>query len=211
MYFAVDNLINIYFYLLKLKKNMKNTIIKYNSNNNTNINSNTVFPVELHSTLIGLLLSDGGLYRSSPTANVRFEISFGNKNKCLAFYIGELFKDYISSPVKSLEIKGIKKVYLNYRLKTKTLSIFNQYYEMFYRFNPNKNKYVKIVPENIIELMEPIVLAYLNQGDGNFDKCRNRVRIYTNSYTKEEVKSLAMAINTRFNIYTGVLHDRKNQ
>lgn len=37
---------------------------------------------------------------------------------------------------------------------------------MFYKLNPLTNKYVKIVPGNINELMDPIVLAYLIQGDG---------------------------------------------
>jgi len=59
--------------------------------------------------------------------------------------------------------------------------------------------------------MDPIVLAYLIMTDGNFDKGRNRVRIYTNSYKKEDVQRLALAINDKFNIYTGVLHDRNNQ
>ena len=102
-----------------------------NNNNNTNTN----LPQELNSILIGIMLSDGGLYRSSPTANVRFEMSFGEKYKSLAFHIGELFKDYMSNPVKPIEIKGKNKVYINYRLKTKTLPVFNSYYEMFYKFN----------------------------------------------------------------------------
>ena len=46
---------------------------------------------------------------------------------------------------------------------------------MFYKFNHLTNKYVKIVPTNINDLMDPIVLAYLIQGDGNFDQSRNRV------------------------------------
>jgi len=46
---------------------------------------------------------------------------------------------------------------------------------------------------------------------GKYDKGRNRVRIYTNSYKKEDVERLALAINDKFNIYTGVLHDRNNQ
>ena len=178
-----------------------------NNNNNTNTN----LPQELNSILIGIMLSDGGLYRSSPTANVRFEMSFGEKYKSLAFHIGELFKDYMSNPVKPIEIKGKNKVYINYRLKTKTLPVFNSYYEMFYKFNHLTNKYVKIVPDNIIDLMVPIVLAYLIQGDGNFDKNRNRVRIYTNSYKKQEVENLALAIKTKLNIYTAPLHDRKDQ
>ena len=82
---------------------------------------------------------------------------------------------------------------------------------MFYVFNEDLNKYVKIVPKNIDELMNPIVLAYLIMTDGNFDKGRNRVRIYTNSYSKEEVENLALAINSNLGIYTGVLHDRNNQ
>jgi hypothetical protein len=82
---------------------------------------------------------------------------------------------------------------------------------MFYKLNLEKNKYIKIVPKNIIDLMDPIVLSYLIQGDGNYDKSRNRVRIYTNSYTKSEVENLALVINTKFNIYAAVLHDRKDQ
>ena len=173
-----------------------------------NIKNN--LPQELHSILIGLMLSDGSLYRSSPTANVRFELSFGEKYKELAFHIGEMFKDYMSNPVKSVEIKGKNKDYINYRLKTKTLPVFNSYYDMFYK-STEQNKFVKIVPENIFDLIDPIVLAYLIQGDGNYDKSRNRVRIYTNSFSKQEVEKLALAINTRLNIYTGVLHDRKDQ
>jgi hypothetical protein len=69
----------------------------------------------------------------------------------------------------------------------------------------------KIIPENIYELLDPIVLAYLIMGDGNFDKGRNRVRIYTNSFTKAQVENLALAIDKKFGIYTGVLQDNKNQ
>ena len=59
--------------------------------------------------------------------------------------------------------------------------------------------------------MNPIVLAYLLMSDGNFDINRKRIRIYTNSFKKEEVQLLANAINMKFGIYVGVLHDRKDQ
>jgi LAGLIDADG DNA endonuclease family len=188
---------------------MKN-IIKNNITNLSRVELLTI-ELELNSILIGIMLSDGGLYRSSPSANTRFEMSFGEKYKELAFHIGDLFKDYMSNPVKSLEVKGKNKVYNNYRLKTKTLKIFNSYHDIFYKLNPDTNKYIKIVPENIINLMNPIVLAYLIQGDGNFDQSRNRVRIYTNSYSKIEVENLAKSIKTKLNIYTALLLDRKDQ
>ena len=47
--------------------------------------------------------------------------------------------------------------------------------------------------------------------DGNFDKNRKRVRIYTNSYSKEDVERLVTAINIKLGISVGVLHDRKDQ
>ena len=51
------------------------------NNNNYPI---TVLPFKLHSIFIGIMLSDGGLYKSSPTlatSNVRFEMSFGENYK----------------------------------------------------------------------------------------------------------------------------------
>lgn len=72
-------------------------------------------------------------------------------------------------------------------------------------------KRVKIVPSNIFELLDPIVLAYLIMCDGNYDHSRNRVRIFTNSFTKEEVELLAKSINDKFGIYAGVLHDKNDQ
>lgn len=193
---------------------MKNTKINLNNINTLDINNSknlVPLPININSILIGIMLGDGGMYRSSLTANTRLEMSFGEKYKSFAENLGVIFKDYISNPVKSIEIKGKNKVYTNYRLKTKSLSIFNQYYEMFYKFNSETQKYIKIVPKNIINLVDPIVLAYLIMTDGNFDKSRKRVRIYTNSFQKNEVQNLALAINKNLGIYTGVLHDRKDQ
>lgn len=192
---------------------MKNTNINLNniSINNTVKKIGIQLPLELKSVFIGIMLGDGSLYRSSLTSNVRFEMSFGQKYESFALHLGKLFKDYMSNSIKKLEIKGKTKNYTNYRLKTKSLSVFVEYFDMFYEFNEDLNKYIKIIPTNIIEFMNPIVLAYLIMTDGNFDKGRNRVRIYTNSYKKEDVQNLALAINDKLNIYTGVLHDRNNQ
>lgn len=81
---------------------------------------------------------------------------------------------------------------------------------MFYKLDTDYDKFIKIVPNNIEILMNPIVLAYLIMSDGNFDKGRNRVRIYTNSFKREDVQKLANAINKNLGIYTGVLYDRKD-
>lgn len=171
-----------------------------NNNNNNNFNP---LPGNLHSILIGIMLGDGFLYKSSNTSNTRFEMSFGEKYKDYALSIESIFKDYINTPLKAIEIKGKLNTYLNYRLKTRSLPIFNPYHDLFYI---NKTK---IVPINIVDFLDPIVLAYLIMSDGNFNS--NRIRIYTNSFTKLEVQLLSKAITTKLNIITGVAHDRNNQ
>lgn len=181
------------------------------------MNNSEKLPNNLHSILIGIMLGDGFLYKSSPTSNTRFEMSFGTNYKEYAESIELLFAEYIKTALKAVEIKGKDKTYINYRLKTISLPIFNSYHDLFYEFRLLKSgtlyKQVKIVPANITDLLDPIVLAYLIQSDGSFSNTRGepRVRIYTNSFTKAEVELLAEAIKTNLNIYTGVLHDRNNQ
>lgn len=193
--------------LVKLNYSILNTEKNINTKNICNLSEKS----DLHFILIGLMLGDGSLYRSSPTSNVRFEMSLGQNYEVFAFELGDLFKDYIKNPVKSIEVKGKTKNYINYRLKTRSLPVFVEYFNMFYKLDIHLNKNIKIIPQNIGDFMNPIVLAFLIMTDGNFDKGRNRVRIYTNSYTKEDVEILAKAINDNLNIYTGVLHDRNNQ
>lgn len=183
------------------------------NNNNINLKDLNLLPKNLHSILIGILLGNDSIYKSSSSSNGRFEMSFGQDYKQFAISIENLFKDFMNTSIKEVTIKSKNKdkIYLNYRLKTMTLPLFNTYFKMFYKLNNNTNKYVKIVPDNILDFLNPIVLAYLIMTDGNFDKSRKRVRIYTNCYTKEDVIKLADSINLKLNIYVGVLHDRNNQ
>lgn len=97
-------------------------------------------------------------------------MSFGTKYKQYAENIENLFIDYIKNPIKQVEIKVDNKIYINYRLKTKTLPLFNVYHNMFYVLNTDTNKFVKVVPNDIENLMNPIVLAYLIMSDGNYEK-----------------------------------------
>jgi hypothetical protein len=175
------------------------------------IKQNLQITKELNSILNGLILGDASISKTSSTSNARLEISFGQKYLSFAEHVALILAEFVSRPLKEVKIKHRKKVYINYRIKTKTLPIFNSFHDSFYNYNKDLNKYKKIVPLNICEMMDPIVLAYLIMTDGNFDKSRNRVRIYTNSFTKKEVESIALAIETKLGIYTGVLYDRKDQ
>jgi hypothetical protein len=50
-----------------------------------------IAPHDLHSILIGLMLGDAGIYKSSITSNSRLEMSFGAKYKQYAEHIENLF------------------------------------------------------------------------------------------------------------------------
>lgn len=161
---------------------------------------------ELYPILNGLILGDAGVFKTSPTSNARVEISFGQRYLSFAEHVASLLDDFMSNPLKEVKIKHKDKIYINYRIKTKTLPIFNYFHDLYYYYDEDTNRYKKIVPLNICDLMDPVVLAYLIMTDGNIDKglaLPNRVRIYTNSFTKKEVESIAKAIEIKLGIYVG--------
>lgn len=176
----------------------------------------TSLPSDLHQAIIGMLLGDAGCFRTSksPTSNSRLEFSFGKDRHVFAKFIEELLKEFITTSVTSLLVHatpGGPKSHTSFRLKTLALPVFHYYRDLFYKLNPVTGKFVKIVPENILELLTPIVLAHLVMGDGNYQSDRKTIRIYTNGFTYEDVDRLAKAIHTKFGIAVGVRPDGPNQ
>jgi hypothetical protein len=82
---------------------------------------------------------------------------------------------------------------------------------MFYTYDFKLKKYTKKVSLNIKDFMIPVVFAHLIMGDGNFKSDTNIIRIYTNSFTKQDVDLLSEAIKRKLGIKTELLHDRNNQ
>lgn len=178
---------------------------------NTTINK---LPYHLHEVLIGYMLGDGGIfYASKRSASPRFEWSMGKDRLPFAQHIATLFQDYASNPLKIVKVQAITggDWLVSYRFKTSSSSVFTYYRELFYKVNSTTGRAVKVVPQNIGELLTPVALAYLIMADGNYDVGRNRVRIYTNSFTKLEVEMLAKAITENFGIYAAVMADKPNQ
>lgn len=94
--------------------------------------------------------------------------------------------------------------------------IFNEYHDLFYnRIISNipgqKDKYVKIIPSNIRELINEVSLAFWISGDGNYNKVKKVIRLCTNSCSKAEVELLSKAIFNKFGIETRLEHTRNNQ
>nr|QCI56446.1 hypothetical protein [Hypsizygus marmoreus] len=103
----------------------------------------------LHSVLIGIMLGDGHIYKTSPSSNSRFEMSFGKDRIHFAHWVGGLFSEYLSNDLKVIKYKtnNFFNSRFGFRLKTKTLPIFNYYHDIFYEANNLTWKYKKIVPK----------------------------------------------------------------
>ena len=158
---------------------------------------------------VGQLLADAFADKSSPTSNTRLTWSFGTDYQQYAEFIAKLFSDYCNKGIYSVNVIAKKggSSYVNYRLKTATLPVFNVLHDIFYVVDPKTNKRVKIVPLNIDDLMSPITLAHLIMGDGGYNKSMNIIRIYTYNFTLEDCNRLALSI-TNLGIFTQVKYDR---
>jgi hypothetical protein len=173
--------------------------------------SKVELPISIFKIAVGQLLRDAHADKSSPTSNTRLSWSFGSSYKLYRDFIADNFKNYCGTGVKSVIVWAKKDNinYVNYRLKTLSLPRFNKLHNIFYILD-NNNKYIKIVPPQIMDIMCPIVLAHLIIGDGGFDKNRNRVRIFTYSFTYLDCLLLAKSISV-IDINTKVIFDRKSK
>jgi len=89
-----------------------------------------------------------------------------------------------------------------YHFKTKTHPLFTALHSLWYKWNNEKNKFIKIVPLNISEMFSEISLAYWIMDDGYFYSYgrAKTVLLYTESFSKEEciiLQSLLEKLNIK--------------
>ena len=173
-------------------------------------------PVYLNYALIGLLLSDGGLEKPTLNGNVRLSVNMSLVNLPYLFHLYNLFEPYINNDINFIDIKLNKdnKSFKNYstvRFKTICMPQLLYYYNIFYKYNNINNSVKKVVPLELKSNFNGVSLAHLIMGDGNFSFDKSIIRIYTNSFTKDDVLFLSNVIYTNLNINNRVIYDRKDQ
>lgn len=173
-------------------------------------------PQYLNDTIIGLLLSDGGLQRSTDTSNVRLSVTMSVKSYPYIFHLYNLFEPYIDTDLKIIDIKNsnninYKRNYSTIRFKTISAPLFIYYYNIFYKKNIILNKWEKVIPLELKYNFNAVSLAHLIMGDGNYLRERNIIRIYTNSYIQSDVILLSNIMKENLSINNKVIHDRNNQ
>jgi LAGLIDADG DNA endonuclease family len=133
---------------------------------------------------------------SKSNARIRFLQSLEQAD--LIYHLYELFKEfsYTEPKTNSSLIKETGNIRHNISFSTRCLPCFNEMYSLFY-----ENK-VKVVPNNIDELLSSVELAYWIMGDGSW--LGSGLRLHTNNFNRKEVELLNSVINTKFNLNSSI-------
>ena len=89
-----------------------------------------------------------------------------------------------------------------YHFRSRVHPLFTALHSLWYKWDSNKNKFIKIVPLNISEMFSEVSLAYWIMDDGYFDSHgrTKTVLLCTESFTKEEciiLQSLLEKLNIK--------------
>lgn len=145
----------------------------------------------LQEIVIGKILGDGYINK---TGNLNFCQSIIQKEYIEHCY--ELFKKYTRSGIKT-QNRQRNNVPLTV-LCFDTKAIFKEFINIFYRYDEVLKKRIKIIPENLNNLLTARGLAYWIMDDGF--KYNNTIGICTHSFTKQEVEYLKETLKKNFNL-----------
>lgn len=87
-----------------------------------------------------------------------------------------------------------------YHFSTRSLVSLTEIHKQWYILNKENNKFTKIVPLNIAELLTPIGLAHWVMGDGYWDNSDKTINICTDNFYLAEVVLLISVLKENFNL-----------
>ncbi len=151
------------------------------------------FPYYQKSVIIGLLLSDGWLtYASKTHKNVRLGFKQSLNRASYVLFVFNLLSHYCSNSPSITTGTRAGKPFSGLQFFTRSLPCFTELYSLFYLQN------VKIIPENIYDLLTPVALAHLIMGDGK--ESRHGLILCTDSYIIQDIVKLINVLNIRYRL-----------
>lgn len=161
-------------------------------------------PYYQKSVIIGLLLSDGWLIIPVSTRkNARLGFSQSLSHSSYVWFVFNILLHYCNNlpNLRKRNRSGIPLYSLEFF--TRVLSCFTQLHSLFYP------KGVKIIPENIYDLLTPVALAHLIMGDGQTS--RHGLVLCTNSYSIQDVVRLMNVLMIRYRLECNIREFRSNR
>nr|YP_009690314.1 LAGLIDADG homing endonuclease [Fomitiporia mediterranea]QEG57094.1 LAGLIDADG homing endonuclease [Fomitiporia mediterranea] len=156
-------------------------------------------PIPLHSILLGVLLSDGWLYKNKSSKTL---LVFKQKDFEYLWFVYTKFSHYCRSLPKftSTNINGKK--YTAVMFATRVYPCFTEWYEIFY-VEGNKR-----VPLELYNMLTYEALAHWIMGDGT--KVKKGLTLQTQSFTIQECVFIISILIYKFNLKCSI-HMQRNQ
>lgn len=162
------------------------------------------FNQEQESVLVGLMLSDGFLEKSSDTSNARLLVQFTVLTPELFFYCYEMFKEWISEKPKIVlkhTYAGKGKLFEQNSFRTGYNSVFTEFYPIFYTKIDGENRRVIPTVRFLMEKLTDTALAVLIMGDGSRRDRKSRTyELHVQGHGFEGAARLALALKEKHNI-----------
>lgn len=163
---------------------------------------NSLSPHEM-SVIIGLILSDACLTKSTRSKNVLLKFAQSISHSAYVWYVFNILSHYCKSGPKEItSIVGGKR-FSALQFRTRSMTAFTELYYLFYHDK------IKVIPLNIYELLTPIALAHLIQGDGGV--IRYGLVICTDCFSVQDVVRLMNVIMVRYRLYCTLQKSKKIQ
>jgi len=145
------------------------------------------------SILIGVFLGDGAMRKKT---HALLEINHSYTQREYVDWLYQQFKNYVATKPKMRKSNGNR---IAYRFTTKSLSVFTQFYNKFFR------NHRKSIPEGTI--LTPLTLAVWYMDDGS--RCDEDIYFNTQQFTKEEQQRLIDMLFQQYKIEATVNKDKK--
>lgn len=160
--------------------------------------------IDIISILVGSLLGDSHLEKRKEGIRLIFEQSNKNVEYLMTFHKYLAERGYCNPKIPKLHkrIRKEGKIIFHYRINTYTFNSFIWLYNIFYKWDPIKNKFIKIIPLDIENYLSPLTLAIWFMDDES--KANLTLKIATNYFTYKELEFLSLILLKKFNLYTSI-------
>jgi len=159
-------------------------------------------PPYLESVIVGLLLSDGWLIISN-SKNARFGFKQALSNSAYVWFVFNILSHYCSSSPRLTSGIRAGKRFFGLQILTRLMPCRTELHSLFYING------VKIIPDNIFELLTPVGLAHLIRGDGSV--ARQGLILCTDSCSLPDVVRLMNVLIIRYELVCTLHKKKENQ
>lgn len=163
--------------------------------------------IDVISIIIGSILGDSHLEKRWNGIGTRLKFVQSHKNVEYLMWYHKFFSDrgYCNpnTPKLMRRIRKKGEITFEYNINSYTYASLNWIHEIFYTFDEERKRYVKILSKNLEQFLTPQALAVWFMDHGG--KVSSGLKIATNNFTFDEINTLAKILRDKYNLEVSVI------